>query len=56
MQAYRALNQAVGRCIRHRDDWGAILLIDERFVDIYMYNMVLFILKYVGSNICNGKK
>eukprot|EP00891_Asterochloris_glomerata_P003472 jgi/Astpho2/3472/e_gw1.00055.1.1_t len=30
-QAFRALNQAIGRCIRHRLDYGAILLIDERF-------------------------
>lgn len=30
-QAFRALNQAVGRCIRHRKDWGAILLLDDRF-------------------------
>jgi Fanconi anemia group J protein len=30
-QAFRALNQAVGRCIRHRFDYGAILLVDERF-------------------------
>lgn len=27
----RALNQAVGRCIRHRLDYGAVILIDERF-------------------------
>lgn len=27
----RALNQAVGRCIRHRSDYGAIVLMDERF-------------------------
>ncbi|XP_026755024.2 Fanconi anemia group J protein homolog isoform X2 [Galleria mellonella] len=31
VQAYRALNQAVGRCVRHRADWGAVLLIDARF-------------------------
>jgi len=31
IQAYRALNQALGRCIRHRRDWGAIILLDERF-------------------------
>ncbi|KAF0296920.1 Fanconi anemia group J [Amphibalanus amphitrite] len=31
IQAYRALNQALGRCIRHRYDWGAILLVDDRF-------------------------
>jgi len=30
-QAFRALNQAVGRCIRHRYDWGAIVLVDDRF-------------------------
>lgn len=29
-QAFRALNQAVGRCIRHRNDWGAIIMIDSR--------------------------
>ncbi|XP_066975355.1 Fanconi anemia group J protein homolog isoform X1 [Macrobrachium rosenbergii] len=31
IQAYRALNQALGRCIRHRYDWGALILVDERF-------------------------
>ena len=32
-QAFRALNQALGRCVRHRDDWGTIALIDERFAN-----------------------
>ena len=30
-QAYRALNQALGRCIRHRHDYGAIFLVDSRY-------------------------
>ncbi|XP_022135021.1 Fanconi anemia group J protein homolog isoform X2 [Momordica charantia] len=30
-QAFRALNQAAGRCIRHKFDYGAIILLDERF-------------------------
>ncbi|KAK3010623.1 hypothetical protein RJ639_012326 [Escallonia herrerae] len=30
-QAFRALNQAAGRCIRHRYDYGAIIFIDERY-------------------------
>jgi hypothetical protein len=30
-QAARAVNQAVGRVIRHRHDYGAVLLLDERF-------------------------
>ena len=32
-QAFRALNQAVGRCIRHRTDWGAVVLVDSRFAE-----------------------
>uniref|UniRef100_W6NN04 Regulator of telomere elongation helicase 1 n=1 Tax=Haemonchus contortus TaxID=6289 RepID=W6NN04_HAECO len=32
-QAYRALNQALGRCLRHRNDWGALVLIDERLME-----------------------
>jgi len=31
-QAARAVNQAIGRVIRHRKDYGIILLCDERFV------------------------
>ncbi|XP_007018074.2 PREDICTED: Fanconi anemia group J protein isoform X1 [Theobroma cacao] len=30
-QAFRALNQALGRCIRHKFDYGAIILLDSRF-------------------------
>lgn len=30
-QASRAVNQAVGRVLRHKDDYGAIILCDERF-------------------------
>nr|XP_033329267.1 Fanconi anemia group J protein-like [Megalopta genalis] len=32
IQAFRALNQALGRCLRHVKDWGAVLLVDERFL------------------------
>lgn len=31
LQAFRALNQAIGRCLRHKYDYGAIILIDSRF-------------------------
>ncbi|KAF9914010.1 Fanconi anemia group J protein [Lobosporangium transversale] len=31
IQAFRAYNQAIGRCIRHRRDWGAMVLLDHRF-------------------------
>ncbi|XP_040927591.1 regulator of telomere elongation helicase 1 isoform X3 [Betta splendens] len=30
-QAYRAVNQAIGRVIRHKEDFGAIFLCDQRF-------------------------
>ncbi len=29
-QAARAVNQAIGRVVRHVDDWGAVLLADTR--------------------------
>ena len=32
-QAARAVNQAIGRVIRHAKDFGAIILLDERFAD-----------------------
>ncbi|KAL3528782.1 hypothetical protein ACH5RR_008104 [Cinchona calisaya] len=32
-QASRAVNQAVGRVIRHRHDYGAIIFCDERFLN-----------------------
>lgn len=30
-QAFRAVNQALGRCIRHHADYGVLVLLDERF-------------------------
>ncbi len=33
LEAFRAINQAVGRVIRHKDDFGAVLLLDRRFGD-----------------------
>lgn len=30
-QAFRALNQALGRTIRHSKDWGSVFLLDSRF-------------------------
>lgn len=31
LEASRAVNQAIGRVIRHKDDYGAIILCDNRF-------------------------
>ena len=30
-QAFRAYNQALGRCVRHLHDYAAIFLVDQRF-------------------------
>lgn len=37
-QAYRAIAQALGRCIRHSADYGAIFLLDSRHCDNGMPN------------------
>ena len=40
LQAFRALNQAIGRSIRHQNDFGAIILLDERYADPKMQQSV----------------
>ncbi|KAI5632340.1 fanconi anemia group J protein [Phthorimaea operculella] len=51
VQAYRALNQAVGRCVRHRNDWGAVLLIDSRFQqNYYTEHLSKWVRKFLGNN------
>jgi regulator of telomere elongation helicase 1 len=35
--AMRAVNQAVGRVIRHKDDYGAIIFADQRFADARLH-------------------
>lgn len=37
-QAAGAVNQAIGRIIRHRGDYGAVLLCDERFAAAHQRN------------------
>ena len=37
-QASRAVNQAVGRVIRHKHDYGAILLCDDRYAKYLVVN------------------
>lgn len=51
IQAFRALNQALGRCIRHRRDWGAILMVDQRYGMINRY--VGSLSKWVRSGVCH---
>uniref|UniRef100_A0AAF5DIC2 Helicase ATP-binding domain-containing protein n=1 Tax=Strongyloides stercoralis TaxID=6248 RepID=A0AAF5DIC2_STRER len=50
-QAFRALNQALGRCLRHRNDWGIILLVDYRFSDETHKNDISMISKWVVENL-----
>ncbi|KAJ2803750.1 hypothetical protein H4R20_002771 [Coemansia guatemalensis] len=37
IQAFRAVNQALGRCLRHKNDWGAIIMLESRFT--YPWNI-----------------
>lgn len=52
-QAFRALNQALGRCIRHRLDWGAIILLEQRFTYPSNYNQLS---KWVRSRVLSFPK
>lgn len=40
IQALRAVNQAVGRAIRHRYDYGAIMLCDDRFQSKHLQDQI----------------
>ncbi|KAK8956244.1 hypothetical protein KSP40_PGU015290 [Platanthera guangdongensis] len=51
-QAFRALNQAAGRCIRHRFDYGAIILLDERYKE---QRNLAYISKWLRSSIKSYK-
>uniref|UniRef100_A0A0N5CAU1 HELICc2 domain-containing protein n=1 Tax=Strongyloides papillosus TaxID=174720 RepID=A0A0N5CAU1_STREA len=33
IEGYRALNQALGRCLRHRNDWGVVIIVDKRLYE-----------------------
>lgn len=41
-QAYRALNQALGRCIRHKDDWGALIV---SFLSLQIESLSILLLR-----------
>eukprot|EP01022_Parablepharisma_sp_SALTPOND_P016522 TRINITY_DN2443_c0_g1_i2.p2 TRINITY_DN2443_c0_g1~~TRINITY_DN2443_c0_g1_i2.p2 ORF type:complete len:830 (-),score=117.10 TRINITY_DN2443_c0_g1_i2:1658-4147(-) len=46
--AIKAVNQAIGRLIRHKKDYGAILLVDERYEDSKNYEVLSKWLKEAG--------
>ncbi|KAJ1679456.1 hypothetical protein EV182_002015 [Spiromyces aspiralis] len=48
IQAYRAINQALGRCLRHKNDWGAIIFLESRFE---MQNKVSQLSKWVRQHV-----
>ncbi|KAJ1610589.1 DNA repair helicase [Cryptosporidium canis] len=47
-QAIRAVNQAIGRVVRHKNDFGAIILADKRF---YQYNIYTRLSKWIRTHI-----
>ena len=49
IKAFRALNQALGRCVRHKNDWGAILMVDDRYSKNSKY--VKSLSKWVRGNL-----
>jgi regulator of telomere elongation helicase 1 len=53
-QAHRAVNQAIGRAIRHRNDFGAIILLDIRFTESSMQkNLPIWVKNEVNNYVSN---
>lgn len=50
LDGVRAVNQAIGRVIRHRNDYGAILFCDDRY-SAYNYKKILS--KWIQKRIRN---
>ncbi|CAB3245725.1 unnamed protein product [Arctia plantaginis] len=51
VQAYRALNQAVGRCVRHKLDWGGVVLADDRYTKpFYTEHLSKWVQRMLNSN------
>ncbi|GJQ10909.1 hypothetical protein GpartN1_g2700.t1 [Galdieria partita] len=48
LEAIRAMNQAIGRVIRHEKDFGAIILCDERFPNM-VHQLSLWVQPFVTS-------
>lgn len=49
-EAARAVNQAIGRVIRHRHDYGAIIFCDDRFFFFWLPAFGWFYLSKLGKN------
>ncbi|OAF71424.1 hypothetical protein A3Q56_00797 [Intoshia linei] len=47
-QAYRSANQAIGRIIRHRHDFGVILLVDQRYTSKFSQDQLP---KWIQKNV-----
>nr|XP_015834845.1 PREDICTED: regulator of telomere elongation helicase 1 homolog [Tribolium castaneum] len=48
LEATRAINQAIGRVIRHKNDYGAIILLDSRFTNPRIQgNLSLWLKKHI---------
>jgi len=43
----KALNQTIGRAIRHKDDYSSIILVDSRFKN---YNIIKKLPKWITTN------
>lgn len=53
LQMKRALNQSIGRVIRHKADYGSIIMCDSRFRTLQS-GLPKWIRKFLSSNLANG--
>ena len=49
--AFQAVNQAIGRCIRHKDDYGAVLLLDSRYCNSETGGAMSYLSKWIRPHV-----
>lgn len=48
---WKAINQSIGRAIRHQNDYATILLVDSRYCTVSLSNLKEKLPKWIGDSL-----